>query len=58
MQIGVDYYLETDLKKAKYLQKKQNSLIVRCLNVPEEAKRQPAREKLSRLIREEVERIN
>ena len=34
MQIAVEYYLETDVKKASYFQKKLNSLVVKSLNAP------------------------
>ena len=34
MQIAVEYYLETDIKKAGYFQKKLNGLVVKSLNAP------------------------
>jgi hypothetical protein len=32
MQIAVEYYLEIDVKKAGYFQKKLNGLVVKSLN--------------------------
>lgn len=57
-QIGVDYYLENDLRKANYLQRKLNSLTVRSLDAQSVTRWQPARQDINRRVREEVEKLS
>jgi hypothetical protein len=56
-QIAVDYYLEIDLKKASYFQKKLNSLVVKSLSAPSIEKKQPPKETLSKKIKTEIEKF-
>jgi len=58
MQIGVNYYLENDLKRAEYMQRKQNALTVRAINLKTEENRPPSKVSFEKKMREEVERIN
>lgn len=52
MQIAIDYYLDSDLKKVAYFQKKLNSLVVKSLNAESIEKKKPAHtEQLSRKIK-------
>lgn len=57
MQIAVDYYLETDLKKAGYFQKKLNSLVVKSLNARSIETITPHKETLSRTIKNEMSKF-
>ena len=50
-QIAVDYYLEIDINKASYFQKKLNSLVVKSLNAPSIETIEPKKETLSKTIR-------
>jgi hypothetical protein len=54
----VDYYLENDLRKANYLQRKLNSLTVRSLDAQSVTRWQPARQDINRRVREEVEKLS
>ena len=58
MQIAVDFYLDTDIKKAGYFQKKLNSLVVKSLNAHSVERPQPPKELLSRKIKSEIDRFN
>jgi hypothetical protein len=51
MQIAVDYYIDLDLKKASYFQKKLNSLVVKSLSAPSVERIVPVRENLSKKIK-------
>ena len=51
IQIAVDFYLDTDIKKAGYFQKKLNSLVVKSLNAHSVERPQPPKELLSRKIK-------
>lgn len=53
----MDYYLEIDLKKASYFQKKLNSLVVKSLSAPSIEKKQPPKETLSKKIKTEIEKF-
>jgi polyhydroxyalkanoate synthesis regulator protein len=57
MQIGVDYYLETDVKKASYFQKKLNGLVVKSLSAPSVEQMEPNKQTLSRTIRNEMNKF-
>jgi len=55
MQIAIDYYLDSDLKKVAYFQKKLNSLVVKSLNAVSIEKKNPAHtEQLSKKIKNEI----
>lgn len=43
MKIGVDYYLENDMKKAEYMQRKLNNLTVRAINMKAIENRPPCK---------------
>lgn len=58
MKIGVDYYLDNDLKKAEYMQRKLNALTVRAVNMKSVENRPPCKVTFERKMREEVEKIN
>lgn len=51
IQIAVDFYLDTDVKKAGYFQKKLNSLVVKSLNAHSLERPQPPKELLSKKIK-------
>jgi hypothetical protein len=54
----VDYYLENDIKKAEYMQRKQNALTVKAININSVENRPPSKVNFERKMREEVEKIN
>ena len=43
MQIGVDYYLQNDVRKAGYMQKKLNALTVKAIDLKAIENRPPCR---------------
>lgn len=43
MKIGVDYYLENDIKKAEYMQRKLNALTVKAINIKNIENRPPCK---------------
>ena len=57
MQIGVEFYLENDLKKANYFQKKLNKLAISSLDAQNNENCQPARRRFHKQIKEETEKI-
>lgn len=54
----MDYYLEHDIKKAEYMQRKQNALSVRAINIKLVENRPPSRVNFEKKMRDEVEKIN
>ena len=56
-QIAVDFYLNTDVKKAKYFQNKLNRLAVKSLNAPSVDEAPQKRECRARKINEELQRF-
>jgi hypothetical protein len=54
MQIGVEYYLEHDLKKASYFQKKMNKLAVETLDAKTNENCQPAKYRFRRQMQAET----
>lgn len=54
----MDYYLEHDIKKAEYMQRKQNAISVRAINIKLVENRPPSRVNFEKKMRDEVEKIN
>lgn len=52
IKIGVDYYLENDIKKAEYMQRKLNALTVRAINLHTSENRPPCKVTFEKKMRE------
>lgn len=52
IKIGVEYYLENDVKKAEYMQRKLNTLTVRAINLRTSENRPPCKVTFEKKMRE------
>lgn len=51
-QIGIDYYLENDLKKANYLQRKLNALAAKEVEAEDNENYRPAKRRFVRMMKD------
>lgn len=58
LQIGIDYYLENDLKRANYLQRKLNTLAAKVVEAENSENYRPAKKRFVRIMKDETDKLN